>query len=372
MFFARPARLSSALLAAVALTGCNVGPKYTRPTVPTAPDFRGADNTSISSDPATSLGDKKWAEVFREPELQQLITTALANNLDLRVAAERVLEQQQQVRITRAQEFPSINAGGTGVGADLGNSGALGNNISSPLSFGSFNFSAAWSPDFWGIYRKQTQQQRDLLLAQEWAQRAVRLSLVQQVATTYFQLRSLDDQLAISQRTLKVRQDSLKLTQTLEQGGAAPLSDVRQAEQLLYTATSTIPQLEQQIQQAENSLRLLLGQAPGPVAHTDPDALAPPPTDLPTGIPLPAPRAPARHPAGRGPAPCRQRRRRHRPRPVLPPGLHQRLRRPRRQRVLQPLRPQRPHHLRLQHPRPAHLRRRPHLRPVRPLQAPER
>ena len=285
MFFARPARLSSALLAALALTGCNVGPKYTRPTVPTAPDFRGADNTAISSDPATSLGDKKWAEVFREPELQQLITTALANNLDLRVAAERVLEQQQQVRITRAQEFPSINAGGTGLGADLGNSGALGNNISSPLSFGSFNFSAAWSPDFWGIYRKQTQQQRDLLLAQEWAQRAVRLSLVQQVATTYFQLRSLDDQLAISQRTLKVRQDSLKLTQTLEQGGAAPLSDVRQAEQLLYTATSTIPQLQQQIQQAENSLRLLLGQAPGPVAHTDPDALAPPPTDLPTGIP---------------------------------------------------------------------------------------
>ena len=285
MYIARPALLSAALLAALAVTGCNVGPKYTRPQVPTAPDFRGADNTSVSSDPATSLGDKKWAEVFREPELQQLITTALANNLDLRVAAERILEQQQQVRIARAQEFPTINAGGTGAGADLGNSGALGNNIASPLAFGSFNFSAAWSPDFWGIYRKQTQQQRDLLLAQEWAQRAVRLSLVQQVASTYFQLRTLDDQLAISERTLKVRQDSLKLTQTLEQGGAAPLSDVRQAEQLLFTATSEIPQLEQQIQQNENSLRLLLGQTPGPVAHTDPTALAPPPTDLPTGLP---------------------------------------------------------------------------------------
>ncbi len=283
MYFARPALLSAALLAALATTGCNVGPKYTRPTVPTAPDFRGADNTSVSSDPATSLGDKKWAEVFREPELQQLITTALANNLDLRVAAERVLEQQQQVRITRANQFPTLNVGGSGIGADI--PGNTGFNVESPLAFGSFNLMAAWTPDFWGIYRKQTQQQRDLLLAQEWAQRAVRLSLVQQVATTYFQLRTLDDQLAISQRTLKVRQDSLKLTQTLEQGGAAPLSDVRQAEQLLFTASSTIPQLEQQIQQGENSLRLLLGQTPGPVAHTDPAALAPPPEDLPTGLP---------------------------------------------------------------------------------------
>ncbi len=282
-----PCPLAAAVgtLALILLAGCNVGPKYTHPQVPSTPTFRGPDDATIASDPATSIADRKWSEVFHEPELQTLIATALANNFDLRVAAERVLEQQQQVRITRAQQFPSLNAGGTGLGADLGNSGALGNNISSPLAFGSFNFSAAWTPDFWGLYRKQTQQQRELLLAQEWAQRAVRLSLVQQVATTYFQLRALDAQLAIAQSTLKARQDSLKLTQTLEQGGAAPLSDVRQAEQLLYTATAQIPQIQQNIQQNENSMRLLLGQEPGPVAHTDPSALAPVPTDLPTGIP---------------------------------------------------------------------------------------
>ncbi len=273
-----------ALAAATLLAGCNVGPKYTRPQVPATPTFRGADDTPVSSDPATSIADQKWSAIFHEPELQQLIATALANNYDLRIAAQHVFEQQQQVRITRANQFPTLNAGGTALGADLGNS-SFGNAISSPLAFGSFNLSTAWNPDFWGLYRKQTQQQRDLLLAQVWAQRAVRLSLVQQVATTYFQLRALDQQLAISERTLKTRQDSLKLTQTLEQGGASPLSDVRQAEQLLYTASSEIPQLQQQIQQAENSLRLLLGQAPGPVAHADPNALAPPPADLPTGIP---------------------------------------------------------------------------------------
>jgi len=91
--------------------------------------------------------------------------------------------------------------------------------------------------------------------------------------------------LVIAQQATKVRQDSVDLTRKLEQGGDAPLSDVRQAEQLLYTATAQIPQIEQEIQQNENAMRLLLAQAPGPVAHTNPDALTPPPANLPTGLP---------------------------------------------------------------------------------------
>lgn len=281
----RSLRLNQLLAASLALllAGCNVGPKYTRPAAPVPPAFRGADNAEISSSPQSSLGDQQWSQVFHEPELQTLIRTALENNFDLRVAAERVLEAEAQVRITHAQQFPQITLGGSGVGAEFPNN--LGSSISSPIEFGSYNVSAAWTPDFWGIYRKQTQAARDQLLAQSWAQRAVRLSLVQQVATTYFQIRTLDQQLAIAQQTEKVRQNSVDLTRTLEQGGAAPLSDVRQAEQLLYTATNQIPLLEQQIQQDENALRLLLGQNPGPVAHTDPTALAPPPENLPVGLP---------------------------------------------------------------------------------------
>jgi outer membrane protein, multidrug efflux system len=284
-------------LAAVALlAGCNVGPKYTRPQVPPAPTFRGADDAQVSSDAKDSLGDQKWSEVFKQPELQQLITTALANNYDLKIAAERVLEQQEQVRITRSGQFPTLNVGGTGIGADLpgslsgilggnGNSNASNNSGSSTIAAGSFNLSAAWNPDFWGLYRKQTEVQRDQLLAQEWAQRAVRLSLVQQVATTYFQLRSLDLQLEVAKQTRDTRQQSVDLTTKLTNGGSAPLSDLRQAEQLLYTATSQIPQLEQQVQQTENSLQLLLGQAPGKLQHTDPNALQPPPENLPVGLP---------------------------------------------------------------------------------------
>jgi multidrug efflux system outer membrane protein len=265
------------------LAGCTVGPKYVRPNYPAPPAFRGADQAAVTSDSKNSLGDEQWSAVYREPELQELIRKALANNYDVRIAAQHVLEQQAQLRITRSQEFPTATVGGTGIGATLPSS--LDSQISSPISAGSFNLSAAWTPDFWGLYRKQTEASRAQLLAQTWAQRAVRLTLIQQVAASYLQIRALDRQLQITRDTLKARQDSLELTKTLESAGSVPLSDVRQAEQLLYTATSEIPQLEEQIQQQENGLRLLLGEDPGSVLHEDPNALTPPPQDLPTGLP---------------------------------------------------------------------------------------
>ena len=274
-------------LVASALAGCTVGPKYKQPAYPAPPAFRGADEAAVVSDAQNSLGDQQWSEVFREPELQDLIRKALANNYDVRIAAQRVLEQQSQVQITRSQQFPTLSVGGTAVGLDDPSLNSYNSNSSSisPLAVGSFSLSAAWNPDFWGLYRKQTEAARDQLLVQTWAQRAVRMSLIQQVVTTYIQLRALDRQLEVTKQTLKVRQDSVDLTARLERGGSVPLSDLRQAEQLLYTASSELPQLEQQIQQQENALNLLLGANPGPIPHTDPNALTPAPQDLPTGLP---------------------------------------------------------------------------------------
>ncbi|WP_348263409.1 efflux transporter outer membrane subunit [Telmatobacter sp. DSM 110680] len=277
------ARLSLLAAAVGLIGGCKVGPKYARPNVTAPPVYRGADNAAVGGDTKGSFGDEQWAAVYREPELQDLIRKALANNYDVRIAAKRILEQQAQVKITRSQEFPSFTVGGTGIGATLPSS--LGTQFPSPLVNGSLNVSAAWTPDFWGLYRKQTEAARAQLLAQVWAQRAVQLTLVQQVATAYLQIRALDAQLEITKETLKARQDSVDLTRTLEGGGSVPLSDVRQAEQLLYAATSEIPQLEEQIQRQENTIAFLIGENPGPIAHSDPNALAPPPQDLPTDLP---------------------------------------------------------------------------------------
>ena len=266
------------------LTGCTVGPNYKRPQVAAPPAFRGADDTHASTADKASFGDETWAQVFQEPELQNLIRTALANNYDVRIAAQRVLEQQAQVKIARSQEFPTLAVGGTGIGAELPDS--LSKTLGGTSFYaGSFNLSSAWTPDFWGLYRRQTEAARAQLLAQVWAQRAVRMTLVEQVASAYIQLRALDRQLAIAKQTLEIRQQSVDLTRRLADGGSAPLSDLRQAEELQYTASSQIPQIEQQIQQQENALRLLLGENPGSVAHTDDSALAPPPQNLPVGLP---------------------------------------------------------------------------------------
>jgi outer membrane protein, multidrug efflux system len=268
----------------ILMSGCSVGPKYVRPPVTAPAVYRGADEAPVSSADQESLGDQKWAQVFHEPELQDLIRAALENNYDLWIAAQRVLEAQAQLRIIRSQQFPTLTVGGTGIGADLGSS--VGNGLpSGAVAAGVFNLSAAWTPDFWGLYRRQTEAQRAQLLGQVWAQRAVRLTIVEQVAAAYFHLRSLDEQLSIAKQTLKARQDSVGLTRRLESGGSVPLADLRQAEELEYAASVQIPQLEEQIQQEENALRLLLGQNPGPVAHTDANALAPVPQDLPVGLP---------------------------------------------------------------------------------------
>ena len=277
-------RLGSAALVLVLASGCNVGPNYVRPQI-TAPEvYLGADDAAVSSPDPNSLGDQQWAQVFRQPELQDLIRVALDNNYDARIAAQRVLEGQAELKITRSQSFPTLSIGGTGVGADLGS--GVGNGLpNGTLAAGSFNLSAAWSPDFWGLYRRQTEVQRAELLGEVWAQRAVRLTIIQQVAASYFHLRSLDEQLSIAQRTLQARHESVQLTRTLEFGGSVPLADLRQAEELEYTASVQVPEIEQQRQQEENAMRLLLGQNPGTVTHSDPKALGPVPLDLPTGLP---------------------------------------------------------------------------------------
>jgi multidrug efflux system outer membrane protein len=124
-----------------------------------------------------------------------------------------------------------------------------------------------WELDFWGKFRKATEAARANLLASEWAKQQVISTLVSNVATAYFQLRELDLELEISQQTLTSRRDSLKLTQLLADHGATSLLDVRQAEQLVYTAAEQVPDLERRIQQQENLISTLLGKNPEAVAR---------------------------------------------------------------------------------------------------------
>jgi multidrug efflux system outer membrane protein len=283
--------------ALVAITGCKVGPNYKRPVVNTPAAYRGAPETTATGTP---LGTEKYASVFTDPVLQSLIAEALKNNYDVKIAADRVLEQEAEVGITRAGQYPTLSVGGTYDAVDLpgGLLNGLGNNSGSTNSNGAKNnqahtqiysggltASVAWNLDFWGYYRRQTEAARAYLRATQWAEQTTYSTLVENVATSYYQLRTLDSELAITKGTLKARKDSLELTRKLEAGGTDSMADVRQAEELEYTAEAQIPDLERQIAQQENGLCILLGRAPGPIARGLPIEQAPHPAEVPLGLP---------------------------------------------------------------------------------------
>jgi outer membrane protein, multidrug efflux system len=262
--------------------GCAVGPNYKRPRVDVPGTYRGALPPAATQPATESLGDQKWWDVFQDKQLQDLIHTALQQNYDVRIAATRILEAQAQLGITRADQLPSINGE------------ALAVNERNPrtklfrqyeTSANQLDLSLAWELDFWGKYRRATESARAILLANQWARDAIVSTLVSDVATAYFQLRSLDLQLEISRRTLASRQDSLRLTQTLANGGATSMLDVRQAEQLVDTAAENIPDLERRIEQQENFLSTLLGNNPGPIARGMKLTEQSHPPDVPAGLP---------------------------------------------------------------------------------------
>ncbi len=242
--------------------GCAVGPNYKRPTVNVPPTYRGLTPEEAAKSDARSLADEKWWEVFQDEQLKELVKTALQQNYDVRIAATRILQAQAQLGITRADQFPTI-AGGVAA-----------QNLRNPQTkfLRAYETSAtqvsgnlAWDLDFWGRYRRATEAARADLAASEWARREVITALIANLAGAYFQLRALDLQLEISQRTLASRQDSLRLTRLLADGGSTSMLDVRQAEQLVFTAASEVPSLEQQIEQEENFISTLIGNNPAPV-----------------------------------------------------------------------------------------------------------
>src|SRR5215470_8607026 len=269
------------------LSGCKVGPDYQRPVLPSPAVFRGTADPAAPPDP-TSLGDLQWFEVFKDEQLQALIQNALVANYDLRDAVARVDEARANLGITRSEQFPNIAAtadsttvrlsknGLTPVPANVDRDRTVGGILLHLLSF---------EVDVWGRLRRATEAARAQVLAAEDTRQAVLTTLVSDVATAYFDLLEQDKELEIAQRTLALRQQSLRLIEVRQQCGIATLLDVRQAEQLVYSAAAVIPDTERLIEQTENQIHLLLGQPPGDVPRGQPLTAQPHPPTVPQGLP---------------------------------------------------------------------------------------
>ena len=230
-------------LALLLLPGCAVGPNYKRPPVTVPDGYRGLA-PDAGQQTAASLGDEKWWTVFQDQQLQELIREALAQSYDVRIAAARVLQAQAVVGITRADQFPTISGGASANNQRFPKTPTTAEFETSPIGV---NLSLFWELDFWGKFRRATEAARASLLATEWGQKTVISSLVSNVASAYFQLLELDLEMDISRNALASRKESLRLVEIRAKGGTTSLLDVRQSEQLVYTAAASIPDLERRI-----------------------------------------------------------------------------------------------------------------------------
>jgi outer membrane protein, multidrug efflux system len=277
-------RFIAILLTLIAVSGCTVGPNYSRPPITSPPVFRGADRAAQDT---ASLADLKWFDVFKDERLQEMIRTALVQNHDLRDAVVRVEAARANLGITRADQFPTIDASAGITAARISSSGSvpLPQGVDQTRTFGSVAGLLSFEVDVWGRLRRATEAARADLLASDENRKAVVTTLVSDVASAYFNLLELDMELSIARRTLAVREESLKLITSRERGGLGTLLDVRQGEQLVHGAASVIPDVERLIEQTENQISLLLGGSPGAITRSRSLTDLEPPPAVPAGLP---------------------------------------------------------------------------------------
>ncbi|MGH7794937.1 MAG: efflux transporter outer membrane subunit [Candidatus Binatia bacterium] len=257
----------TAVVAVVVLlfTGCTLGPDYRRPPVSIPDNYRGV----VGAPTAESFADLPWFEVFGDPVLQELVREALENNYDLRIAAARVEEARAQIGIARSFLFPQLDFRGGGTAQQVSRV------TEPPESFGAnrhfqnwlLGFGLAWELDVFGRIRREAEAATALFLATEQAQRGVLITLVADVAQSYFTLRELDLELEIARRTVQLNDDTVRFYQTRLSGGVSNRLELDTAVSNRSRTASTIPELERQIAIQENQINLLLGRNPGPISR---------------------------------------------------------------------------------------------------------
>src|SRR2546429_8037617 len=265
---------SVALLAAA----CALGPDYHRPETKIPAAFRFEPSATTDS-----FADQGWWRLYQDPTLQSLIREALVNNFDVRIAAARIDQARATLGSTRLQQLPqgslSADAQRARTSADQRIPGAP------PISnVFSVDGSLSYEVDFWGKYRRATEAARAQLLASEYSKQDVRAGLGSRVATAYFTLLTLDEQLAITQRTVASRQKFVDLTQAQHERGTVSGLDVATAQAQLAIAQGNIPDLQRQVGIAEDQLSVLLARNPEEILRTENNRLkrvtesaAPPP-----------------------------------------------------------------------------------------------
>jgi multidrug efflux system outer membrane protein len=272
-------RLLAPCLLGALLAGCAVGPDYKPPTVAVPEQYREVQGPPA---PGESLADLPWWETFGDPALKSLIDEALRNGYDARIAAFRVDEARARAGIAKSEFFPQIGYEGDWsrrlISKEIAPEGTTRSLYSGNVNFG-------WELDVWGRIRRLNESAKAQYLATEEARRGVVLSLVSEVATTYFTLRAFDELLVIAKDTVGSFEEQYRLFDLKLQGGAASSIQTSYAGAALGQVAAQVPEIERQIEATENRLSLLLGRNPGPIPRGEALSARARPPKIPAGLP---------------------------------------------------------------------------------------
>ena len=244
----------------VLLSGCTVGPNYVKPKVevPAAFSYQGKETEETAN--------TVWWKQFQDPVLDALISEALANNKNIKIAVANIERASGVLIQTRSPLFPQVGYGGSAARRSSEfEAVSVPSTVSNPQTFYQTLASASWEIDLWGRIRRLSESAQAEVFATEEEWHGVILSLVASVASDYIQLLGLDEQLLVSKRTLETYAKALKLFELRFQHGQVSQMTLEQARSQYETAAASIPQIESQIVQTENALSILLGRNPGPV-----------------------------------------------------------------------------------------------------------
>ncbi len=264
----------------LSLQSCFVAKEYSRPeNVVESERFR----TDQLPQDSLSMATVSWKEIFTDPILQGYIEEGLNNNMDIRIALQQIAIAEAYVKQGKAGYLPSLNLNASAAHQEFSASSQYGGEISSANQF-EISGGLSWEADIWGKIRSSKRASEASYLQTVAAHQAVKSRLVANIASTYYQLLALDEQIQVTKETVETRTEGLETTIALKDAGIGNEAGVKQTEAQLYTAKAILVDLKTQVRLMENTLSILLGSSPHEINRNTLDAQS---IDIPleTGVP---------------------------------------------------------------------------------------